>query len=186
MKPCMILVALLFVFTAIATPVEAVEVGGPKTLKIGDNKLVRNGFGTREKMFLSLYEGTLYVKQKNKDAKTIVESDEAMAVRIKITSRFVSQQKMLAALNEGFEASTGGKTESLEAEIKQFRACFSDPIKMKDVFVLVYVPDTGVVVYKNNKPKGSIQGLEFKKAMFGIWLGNNAIDNGLKSAMLGK
>ncbi len=186
MKPSMITVVLLFVLSTIAQPAQALEDGGPKTLKLGENKITKNGFGTREKMFLSLYEGTLYLKEKSSDAKAIIAANEAMAVRIKITSRFVSQQKMVDALNDGFQAATGGNTESLKSEIQSFRGMFADPIKMKDVFILAYIPDKGVIVYKNNKKKGTVAGLEFKKALFGIWLGDKTIDKGLKKGMLGK
>lgn len=177
---------LLFVVSSFAQPAHAIQEGGPKALKIGTNNMVRNGYGNREKMFLSLYEGSLYLKQKSSDAKAIIAADEPMAVRIKITSRFVSQQKMISALNDGFKASTGGKTGDLAAEIQTFRSCFAEPIKMKDVFVLAYTPGEGVVVYKNNTKKGTVAGLPFKKAMFGIWLGSQTIDKNLKKAMLGK
>ena len=186
MKVSFVVACSIFVLTSMVSPICTAQDGGPKQLKIGTSTMVRNGSGIREKMYLSLYEGTLYLKEKNNDAKAIVSADETMAVRIEITSRFVSQKKMVTALNEGFVASTGGNTSSLSAEIQAFRDCFSDPIKMKDVFILAYVPGTGVVVYKNNAVKGTIAGLDFKKALFGIWLGDPAIDKNLRSAMLGK
>ena len=34
--------------------------------------------------------------------------------------------------------------------------------------------------------KGTIEGLDFKKALFGIWLGNKPADDDLKAGMLGK
>jgi hypothetical protein len=46
--------------------------------------------------------------------------------------------------------------------------------------------EAGVVVYKNKKELGTIQGLNFKKALFGIWLGKDPADSKLKKAMLGK
>ena len=41
-------------------------------------------------------------------------------------------------------------------------------------------------MYKNGNKKGSIAGLEFKKALFGIWLGDKPADDDLKTGMLGK
>ena len=181
-----ILATIAFVFFGIfVQPAVAVE-GGPNTLKLGEEAIVKNGFGTRTKMFLSLYDGTLYLPEKSSDAKAIIAANKMMAVRIKITSRFVSQEKMVAALDEGFKASTGGNTKALAGDIAKFKACFSDPIQMNDVFILAYVPGTGVVVYKNNVNKGVVGGLEFKKAMVGIWISDNPIDSDLKNAMLGK
>ena len=57
---------------------------------------------------------------------------------------------------------------------------------MNDVFVLVYDPNTGVTVHKNGAVQGTIQGVAFKKALFGIWLGNNPVDAGLKTKLVGR
>ena len=35
------------------------------------------------------------------------------------------------------------------------------------------------------KKKGVIEGYDFKKALFGIWLGDNPADEGLKEGLLG-
>ena len=43
-----------------------------------------------------------------------------------------------------------------------------------------------MTAYKNDKELGTIEGMEFKKALFGIWLSNRPADDDLKEAMLGK
>lgn len=159
---------------------------GPKTLKIGDVELVSNGSGYRKKALFSLYEGTLYLQKRSSNSQAIIAADAPMAIRIQITSGFVSQQKMVEALDEGFKNSTGGNTQAFSNQIKQFRGCFSDPIKKQDVFVLYYAPESGVTVHKNGKLKGQIAGADFKKAVFGIWLSDQPADASLKTAMLGK
>lgn len=166
--------------------VVSADTAAPATLNVGSAQLIKNGFGERSKMFLSLYEGALYLQTKTTDAAAIIAADEPMAFRIKINSKFVSQEKLVAALQEGFTASTGGNTSGIAGEIQQFRACFADPVKVNDVFVLQYVPNSGVTVYKNGTPRGTIAGIDFKKAMFGIWLGNNPVDAGLKTKLVGR
>ena len=179
------LIASTVLLSLIVSPADAVETGGPATLKIGETEVAKNGFGTRSKMMLSLYECSLYLPQRSNEAASILAADQPMAVRIEITSRFVSQAKMLASLEDGFRASTGGNTSPIAADIKKFSDCFSDPIKMGDVFILAYSPNTGVVVYKNNQPKGTVGDLAFKKVLMGIWLGGNPVDQNLRTAMLG-
>ena len=184
MKSAILVFASTLLLSLFIQPVNA-QAGGPATFAIGETEVVRNGFGSRNKMMLSLYEASLYLSQKSNNAVEIVAADQPMAVRLKITSRFVSQPKMLAALQEGFQSSTGGNTAAIQSEIAAFTNCFSDPIQMNDVFILAYVPNSGVVVYKNNEQKGIVAGAEFKKALMGIWLGNNPIDAALKNALLG-
>ena len=184
MKSAFLVFASALLLSLFIQPVNA-QVGGPATLNIEQTEVVRNGFGSRNKMMLSLYECSLYLPQKNNDAATIIATDQPTAIRLKITSRFVSQEKMLAALQEGFKSSTGGNTASIASDIAAFTNCFSEPIQMDDVFIMAYVPNSGVVVTKNNQQKGIVGGPEFKKALLGIWLGNNPIDANLKNALLG-
>ena len=185
MKSGIFLIASAILLSLFVPTAQAVEGGGPATLKIGETEVAKNGSGIRSKMMLSLYECSLYLPQKSNDAAKILDSDQPMAVRIEITSRFVSQSKMLASLNDGFRQSAAGNAASIAADIKKFGDCFSDPIEMGDVFILAYAPDTGVVVLKNNQPKGTVGDLAFKKALMGIWLGNNPVDTNLRTALLG-
>ena len=93
---------------------------------------------------------------------------------------------MSEAVEDGFEASTRGNTDPFAAEIKTFMGFFSEDIVEGDTYDITYQTGKGVVCYKNNKELGSIQGMDFKKALFGIWLGKNPADSNLKSGMLGK
>lgn len=93
---------------------------------------------------------------------------------------------MIEAVNDGFESSTDGKTAPLASKIEKFRSFFMEKIQKNDVFDIVYLPSKGVVAYKNDKELGTIEGMEFKKALFGIWLSNKPADDDLKEAMLGK
>ena len=51
---------------------------------------------------------------------------------------------------------------------------------------LIYVPGKGVAVTINGKFKGLVEGLEFKKRLYAIWLGDKPASAKLKKGMLGK
>ena len=162
------------------------KIGGPEKLTVGQVAMQKNGSGFRKKSFITLYEGTLYLTQRSQDAAKIVAADSPMAIRLQIKSGFVSQQKMMGALEEGFKKATNGNTSPIAGEIQSFRKCFGEPINKGDVFVIAYLPDRGVSVLKNGQLKGSIAGIEFKKAVFGIWLSPTPVDANLKSSLLGR
>ena len=107
-----------------------------------------------------------------------------MSIRITITSGFVSQEKLVKSLNEGFHHATNDKVAPIQQQIEQFTKCFTESITKGDTFDLVYLPRHGVVVLKNGKRKGVVAGIEFKKALFNIWLSDNPADENLKQAML--
>ena len=79
-----------------------------------------------------------------------------------------------------------GNTSSLDTEIKKFISFFSEEIVEDNIFDITYQKGKGVVAYKNGKELGVIEGMDFKKALFGIWLGDDPADNKLKKGMLGK
>lgn len=165
------------------------EVSGVKFAEnqsFAQQELVLNGAGVREKFWIDLYAGALYLDQKSDNAEKIINADKPMAVRLHIVSRLISSKKMIKAVEEGFENSTNKHTEPLEDRIQQFISAFESKIQREDVFDIVYKPGTGVVSFKNGKKVGTVEGLDFKKALFGIWLSNRPADDDLKEAMLGK
>lgn len=155
-------------------------------LSIEGQDLVLNGAGIREKMWFDLYVGSLYVEKKSSNAKDIINSKEAIAIRLDVLSGMVTSKKMVAALDEGLVNSTNNNTAPLKDKIAKFKGFFKDEIKVGDRFILVYDPAQGVVFYKNGVKKGTIEGYDFKKALFGIWLCDKPADAGLKSSLLGK
>lgn len=156
----------------------------PSQLRAGEHHLVLNGEGSRTKTFLELYVAGLYLTQPSNRAEQIIAAEEPMAIRIKITSGFVSQAKLVASLEEGFKNATSGNTSSINKEIEQFRACFHEPISKGDTFDMVYLPTHGVIVNKNGKHKGIVAGSIFKQALFSIWLSSQPADATLKQALL--
>lgn len=156
---------------------------GPQ-IKIGDQVLLLNGAGTRTKSFVQIYESGLYLLNPTKDARTILEADELMAIRIRITSGFVSRTSLLASLQEGLAKSSGAKAEEFAKETEQLQKFLNEEIKKNDVYDFVYLPAKGLHVLKNGKVQGVMPGLEFKKALFGIWLSDAPVDKELRQAML--
>ncbi len=185
-KVIFLLVAMVSVNMAMAQT-QVGEVTLPNTLNFNEQELLLNGAGIRKKaVVLKLYSGGLYLSKKSNDAKAIIGSDDTMAIRLVITSSFVSSNAMSDAVEDGFKASTDENTGPIVDDIKKFKSFFSAEILEGDVFDITNQNGKGVVVYKNEKELGTIAGAAFKKALFGIWLGDDPADNKLKKGMLGK
>lgn len=184
-----ILTLLLVAFTGIFSANAQQTVSGVKVdskLTVEGETLALNGAGLREKMWIDLYVGSLYLPAKSSNAKDIMDSKEAGAIKLDIVSGMITSEKMIAAVNEGFENSTNKNTAPLKAKIDKFKAFFKEEIKKGDTFIIANIPGEGVVVLKNGVKKGTIDGHDFKKALFGIWLGTKPADGDLKNGMLGK
>ena len=185
LKKVSVLVFTLFFLASSAFALDAAGVKLPDTMKAGDQSLVANGGGKRTKIGMKVYVAALYLTKKGSDAAAIINADEPMAIKLQITSGLVTPDKMKDAIDEGFEKSTGGNTAPIKAKIDAFTAIFKD-LSNGVVYDYVYVPGKGVEIYKNGNLASTIQGLDFKKALFGIWLGKDPAQGDLKDKMLGK
>lgn len=190
MKKILLVLTLLLTlqFSAVSaqTHLEVNGVTVPRKIDFQNKTLQLNGAGGRSKMWLEVYVQALYLSQLSQDPQFIIDSDTEMAIRIEITSSMVSSNKLTKAMNAGFEKSAGSNLEQLRPRIEQFKSYLSDAITEKDVFVLAYNPlDQTINVYKNEILKGKIQGFDFKKALFGIWLSDKPVDETLKKHLLG-
>jgi len=177
----------LFAITlqSIALEIEGVHVPESQLLPDGSS-LVLNGAGVRKKLMFKLYIGALYLAEKSQDAEAIVAAETPMAIELQIISGKINSDNMTKATTEGFEHSTEGKTDSIQAEIQQFLRAFSEPIVKGDKFTMTYIPGDGVIIQKNAKTVDTISDTPgFKEALFGIWLSAHPAQDSLKSAMLG-
>lgn len=157
----------------------------PNKLTLGGEDFVLNGGGIREKFFLDLYVGSLYVKSKTNSADKVMNGDAPMLIHLHIVSGMITSDKMITAVDEGFEKSTNGNSAKFSKEIAMFKDAFKEEIKENDSFDIMYMPGKGTIIYKNGKVIKTIPGLEFKKALFGIWFCNEPADDDLKEGMLG-
>ena len=144
-----------------------------------------NGQGTRIKFFMKVYDTSLYLGSKSSNAEEILNSNEAMAIRLDVTSSMVNTDAMKDALNSGLVKSTGNNISPISKEVEQLISTFNSDVTDSDFFEFIYMPDTGTNVLKNSIYIDTIPGIEFKKAFFGIWLSKNPIQKSLKKAMLG-
>lgn len=160
----------------------------PDKLTLDSTSLILNGVGVRNKFHLKVYVAALYLPSKNNSPEEIINKDEPQAIVLHITSILMTSGNMSKYIIEGFSRSTGGKTASIQPQIDLALTIFnSEPVSKFDKFEMFYLPEErGVKAFKNGKFLSFIPGgVEFKKAMFGIWLSNDPVDADLKTGILG-
>jgi hypothetical protein len=156
----------------------------PAKATINEKTLLYNGGGLREKYTFDLYVAALYLRRPSMDNNKIINDDAEMGIHLQLVSNKVTRDKFVETVKEGFENASHGKATA--TEIKKFMGLFTSEFKEGDKIHIEYVSGKGVYAIKNGKKLGSVPGLEFKKALFSIWLGKKPADKSLKSGMLGK
>ncbi len=182
-----VLTAILFV--VLSFPAGARDFHGwdlPDTMKADESTtLVLNGAGFRSKFFLNIYVGALYLREKKTDPQKIIMTDDYMGVRMHFTFRKVGRKTLVDILDTGFDKSTDGNTVPIQKQIDHLFSLLPQEFRKNDIVDLLYVPDRGIVTHINGKYAGECPGLDFKQAVFGIWLGKEPVTEKLKNQMLG-
>jgi hypothetical protein len=157
----------------------------PENIYAEEEPLVLNGWGVRRKFSIDLFEGGLYLKEKNKDANKIIQADEPMSIRIHVISNLITSKRLEENMRSEFDRVTNNNWGVHKANIETVMNAFKEDVKKGDVFDLVYLPGSGLTIFKNNKEQAVAKGLEFKKLLYSIWLGDDPQDAKLKKGMMG-
>lgn len=177
--------SLFLLFTIFPALAFVVPGGMPSSLKVKEHKLVLNGEGIRSKYMIDLFTGGLYLKQKSQDAARIINTNEPMSVKIVVTSNVITGKRLEKNMRSEFDRVTKGNTEAYKTRIEELVKAFREDVKNGDMYDLIYDPAVGLSIYKNNQLASTIRGLDFKKLVFSIWLGEDPADENLKKGMLG-
>lgn len=191
MKKIILLLAFLFSFMSYSQN-DDLDVDGikiKKSIKVrdtgGKTKLLLNGYGIRDKMWINLYVQALYLTKKTNNPDEILDSDETIATRLYVTSSLVTREKLIKAIEEGVEKSYKGDISLIRERLDKFMSLFESVTEKGYVEFVYSKEDVKTYVFINDKLTGEIEGLDFRRALFGIWLEEKAVDRTLKKRLLG-
>ena len=152
--------------------------------------LVRRGSGLRTKPILgAMYELTLAVPEslKTADAQALIEADQPMEFVLVVQSRLITRARFVEVTTEGFEkaARSGYPAPNKQAFLTQFSAI---EFRKGDFVLMRYADGALATIYRTadgaETPLGTLPGLELKKALFAIWLGDVPAQESLKQSLL--
>ena len=172
-------------FPAESVSIDGVEIPDTLTVANGGPTLVLNGAGVREKLFLDIYIGALYLPAKSGDAQAILSGKGPVCVAMHFLYKQVSREKITEAWEDGLAANhTVAEMQALQPQLEKFNALFRTMHK-GEVIRICYLPGTGTEVRINGERSGYVEGETFFHALLGIWLGAHPVSNDLKQGMLG-
>ena len=150
-----------------------------------DSELMLNGGGIREKLFMDIYIGALYLPDKATDARSILSDTGPASVRMHFLYKEVSREKIIGGWHDGLSANLpAAEYKALQPRLEQFNSLFRS-VRRGDVISIDYNPDTGTEVRINDELRGVTPGNDFFRALLKIWLGEKPVSKSLKQGMLG-
>ena len=155
-------------------------------IKICNQKLLLNGAGIRNKFFITVYVGSLYVVKPTSNARSIINSNTLKSMHLNIVSGLINRRLLKNALKSELKNfSNKNEMNQLQREIDIFLSTFSEEIIKGDKFVFNIIPGIGVKIYKNNKLIKVLPGEQFSKRLIELWIGDTPVDSKLKKSILG-
>jgi hypothetical protein len=177
--------------TTSAVQAASVELEGQRyddTLRVAGSKVVLNGVGVRQAAWFKGYVAGLYLPQKTRDAESIyaLPGPKRIAVRLLVD---VDSTLLAKTFDDGIRKNYKGEaleplTRRMGALDAQIRAL--DSVKKGEEVDLDFEPDHGTHVLVRGKPIGdAIEGEDFYVALLKMFIGERAIDKGLRASLLG-
>ncbi len=180
----------LLVSLTIATAIQAREVAGvtlEESIEAANGqRLLLNGAGIREKLWIDVYVGSLYLPSTSQDIAEIYSNQGPYRIQLDIVYQKVARDNLISAWDDGFKNNQDAETlKALQNDLQRLYGLFDRDAVSGDQFVFDYLPGSGVTIRINGESVGLIEGETFKSALLDIWLGNRPADKDLKKVMIG-
>ena len=176
---------LLTSVVSVAHGKECRGVSFPEHVQVDGSDLTLNGLGLRKATFLkvNVYVAALYVAQPSRDPMALVESSGPDELILHFV-RNVGADDLTKAWNEGFARNSKDQVVALQERIAKLNGWMAD-VKSGQRLTFIRRPGAGIQVDANGTVKGTIEGDDFARAFFAIWLGATPPNPELKSGLLG-
>lgn len=172
---------------ALAAPAQAADCGGvhmPDSVTVNGTALTLNGLGLREATVFNVdvYVAGLYLESRSTSGPDIIASPGPKRLVLHFV-RDVSHDEMAEALQQGFNRNGGGGG-ALTARIARLTGWMPE-LHEGSVVTFTYLPGSGVQVQTGGTVRGTIEGDDFARVFFSIWLGSTPPNAGLRRGLLG-
>ena len=169
-------------------PVFALDINGVKLAdrtEVDGHELLLNGAGTRTKLLFKIYVGSLFLPQAAKDTDAVLaQSPRRLHIDLQ---RNLSAAQLSDAVLEGLQDNNSeAELVSIRGETDQMVAAMKGvgDVREGSVVTLDFV-DGATRIALDGKPKATIPGVAFNRALTRVWLGSKPVQEDLKKAMLG-
>ena len=185
MKSILLICTAMALIGVSATSGLAAEVEGAKYTRqyYAEGKNLRlTGAGLFRYWGFKAYTGALYLEE-GAPVEAVL-SDTAKRIELEYF-RAIKGEDFGPATDKSIAKNVDAETyERLKPQIEHHNSLYED-VQPGDRYSLTYIPGRGTELALNGEPKGIIEGAEFARAVFSIWLGPRPINSSFKKQILG-
>jgi hypothetical protein len=149
--------------------------------RLGDTRLMFQGAGVMKYLLFTVSAAAFYRPEN-------VASDDPLAdvpKRLELEYFHAIKAKDFVELTNTWIARNNKdeKVAQIRTQIDRFNALYQ-AVEPGDRYAITYQPGHGTELSLNGTVLGKIEGADFARALFSIWLGPNPVSKSLKSALL--
>ncbi len=156
----------------------------PDSATVGGAPVILNGMGLREKYYIDIYLGALYLTHPTHDGISAINADEPK----RIVMHFIYPRVTKAQIVETFEEQFGANPAAVAVRpnIDMMEGWLPEVVHAGDELAFDYEPGKGTTMRVLGKVAGTIPGAGFMKLVWSVYLGAKPPTAALKNGMLGK
>ena len=152
---------------------------------VGQWTLVKKGSGVLEYLgFIDAYAGAFYTLP-DIAPNSVLTTDTPKHLEIHYFHAIDSEDFASATARGVRKTVSGAVYATLRERLERFNRLYRD-VMPGDRYALTYTPGGGTVLSLNGEPLGRLHGHDFAAAIFGLWLGDDPLDDRFKSSLLGE
>ncbi len=153
----------------------------PRMTTVGGRRLHLNGMSVREKAYIDVYVIGLYLPVPTDRAELAIRRDEPKRLVMHFVYRKVSRNQLVSHWLDAFDMVPEPE---LFADRAAILVSWMRDVKRNDRIVFDYVPGKGTIVTVSDHRKGVIEGADFHRALWSVWLGDNPPTAKVKRGLL--
>jgi len=180
-----VILAVALLAAARETPLGAVEVGGttlPDAIEVAGHPLPLNGAAVLTRLVFKVYAAALYLPAPAHSVEEALKPDAPRAFVMHFL-REVSREKLVAAMQQGFETNAGQEAARASTEIARLLEVVKS-MKSGDRLTFTYDPESGSTVTMTDGTVARFPGRDFADAFLLLWLGPHPPRQDMKRALL--
>jgi hypothetical protein len=155
----------------------------PDTFEAQGTKFVLKGMGVKTYFFFKIFAAGFYLGDTVPDQ--AVGADVSKHLEVSYFYAIPAPQLAAETRHRIILNTTPEEFSRIKARVDQMDNYYVN-LKPGDRYTLTYIPNYGTIFTYNNKIVGRIQGYDFAKALFAVWIGDKPLSPVLKRNLLGK
>lgn len=174
--------AALFLLATIPLVVEGRSGLFADTVAAASTELTKVGEGSFRWMFLKVYDGAFYLDADNPQAHALDDVAKCLELHYNVgISAEQFRKSGDAILRRNLDDAAW---QAIQDRLARLNAAYQD-VGKGDRYALVYTPQGGTTLKLNSTPLVTIEGADFARAYFSIWLGEDAVKESFRRDLLG-